>query len=496
MILSPSNPKDLPAGVYSRNNATYATGEYIEMPNPFDGIEGGYKYKNITLGLGSNREKAIKKANKIILAKETFKEWEKLQAEVSNNDSDEYAIDKPVYEVVSARRVTNINELCDRYYALKFKQVNNGTFSPTSLAQLKIYLDDIKDFWKNYPLEYLDTGNIQAHIDRYFELGKINKANPEKDDKKIHGNSRAAEALKSCYFNLLKVAKKKRLIDFKYNPASETDLDEMDTRVKRSRCSEAVYTSAFNLADNNKNRHYALGFELAVVTKLRLTDLLLIRIERGDDWMERVNSFRENRNYGLTKKLSFQDRIELAPYPYIDDKKQQIIVFQQKTGKIVTIQLNHKVSENLPSVGEIITKIKSTCNADSEFLLHHPKNKGLARKGAAIHPYSISRKFKEIIHELGLDWENVNPPSIGELRSLGARLLEVHEENITIVTAKEPESTVPKRDLVSSTIDESIENAPSANDGITEALGQTDRNIKLRYLDPRNLIFDECVGFP
>jgi len=501
MLSSPLNSKDLPADVYSRKNAIYTTGEYIEMSsNPFYGIEGGYKYKKLTLGLGSNREKAIKKANKIILAKETFKAWEKLQAEVSNNDSDEYAIDKPAYEVVSARRVTNIDELCERYYALKWKQVHEGTFSPTSLAQLKIYLDDIKDFWKGYSLKYLDTGNIQAHIKRYYKLGKINKNIKDGDEgqkEMTHqANGRAAEALRSCYVNLFDVSLSERLISFEFNPASKTRLQEIDTKVKRSRCSLAVYKSAYNLADNDETRHYALGFELDVVTKLRLTDLSLIRKERGIDWKKRVKAFRKNRNYGLTKVLSFQDRQDLAPYSYIDKERQQIVGFQQKTGKLFRIPFNHKVSDNLPTVGEIIIKITSSCNADSEFLLHHPKNKGLARKGAAIHPIALSREFKKRIRELDFDWENESPPSIGELRSLGARLLMVHEKNIANIIAKEPETTVPNRDLVSSTIDESIENAPSANDGIMEALGQTDRKIKLRYLDPRNLIFDECVGFP
>ncbi len=502
MLSSSLSPKDLPAGVYSRKNAIYTNGEYIEMPNPFDGIEGGYKYTNITLGLGSNREKAIEKANKIILAKETFKAWEKLQAEISNNDSDEYAIDKPVYEVVSARRVTNIDDLCDRYYAVKLKQLIKNTYSASSLSQLKIYLDDIKNFWTGFPLEYLDTANIQAHIERYFELGKINKKNPERNDNKQHGNGRAAEALKSCYFNLLKVGNSKGFISFKYNPAFETSLDDIDTRVKRSRCSGAIYKLVFDLADNDENRHYALGFELAVVTKLRLTDFLLIRTERGSDWKKRVKAFRKNRNYGLTTELSFQDRIELAPYSYIDSEKKEIIVFQQKTGKIFSIPFNHKVSDNLPSVGKIITKITSTCNADSDFLLHHPRNRGLARKGAAIHPYSQSRKFRGYISEVALnpdldiDWENESPPPIGELRSLGARLLKFYDENkASSYTVSRPEESETKHDNVSSTIDESIENASSANDGITESLGQKDRKIQFRYLDHRNLI-DECVGFP
>jgi len=487
----------LPSRMSGRPNVRYFKGEYYAMTNPFHKVVGGYKYKNITLGLGSNRQKALSKANCIILAKETFKEWEKLQPQVSINSSNEYEIDKPMYPVVSSRKQYTIDEICDFYYAIKLKKVLNGKFCATSLSQLQTYLDDIKDFWKGYPLEYFDTGNIQTHIDRYYDLGKINKN--KFDDKTCvqESHGRSAEALRSCYFNLLKVAKRKKLINFEYNPVSETDLDDIDTTVKRSRCSEAVYKSVFDLADNNKNKHYALGFELAVVTKLRLTDGLLIRKERGSDWKERVKAFRKNRNYGLTKRLSFQDLQGLAPYSYIDNERQQIVVFQQKTGKIFKIPFNHRVSDNLPTVGEIITKISLTCTADSEFLFHHPKNIGRAIKGTAIHPYGLSRKFRILIRELDLDWENLSPPTIGELRSLGARLLKVYDENKhEILTKIKCEQPKIKTDTVSSTIDESIQNAPSANDGIMESLGQTDRNIQFRYLDQRNLILDDCAGFP
>lgn len=488
----------LPSGMSGRPDARYATDEYYGMTNPFHEVEGGYKSKNRTLGLGSNRQKALTKAESIILARATLREWEKIQAEISNNIGNEYNIDKPIFQVVSARKVNNINELCDRYYAIKQQKTGIGNFSTTSLSQLDIYLDDIKDFWQGYPLEYLDTGNIQAHIDRYFELGKINITPPTKEGNKQHGNGRAAEALRSCYINLLKVAKKKRLIDYKYNPADETDLDDIDTKVKRSRCSEAVFKSVFDLTDKNTTRHYALAFEIAVVSKLRLTDLLLIRQERGSDWHERVKSFSENRNYGKISQVTFQDRIKYAPYSYLDKLNNQLVIFQQKTGKIFTIPFNHKVSESLPSIGEIITKINSCCNASSEFLLHHPKSKGLAREGAAIHPYSLSRKFKEGIRKLDLNWDNKKPPSMGELRSLGARLLKVRKDNEAINESGPSlrQDPIIFRDRASSTIEEVIEKAVSANEGVTESLGQTDRNIKLRYLDPRNLIFDDFFGFP
>lgn len=525
-----------PKGVYRREDSVYTDGQYFEMTNPFHGIEGGYKPENKTLGLGSNKQKAINKANKINFNFDVLTEWEKLSNNKLTVVANEYDIDKPVFEVVLPRNVKTIDSLCDHYYAIKNKEATKGNYCNNSLSGLDGYLDDIKSFWKGQPLEYIDTGNIQSHIEHYAEHGRINKSTHETSHQKIPNKGRAAEALRSVYVNLLRFCKKRKLIDYKYNPAEDTDLDDLDTKVKRSRCSEAVYERVYTNSSNDKSKHYALCYKLALVTKLRLTDLMLIRNWREDDWMPKVKAFRHNRNYSLTDKISFNDRVEKAPYSYIDEEKEQLIIFQQKTGKLFKIPFDHKVSDSLPSVGEIVEELKSVCCEDSRFLINHPTNIGRAKKGNPIHPQTISRKFTGCIRELNLDWSNVNPPTFAELRSLGARLLEEYN-NTSLGNMKQKELTKCMKELKldgsnekqstsdkllnlservmeiynnisidktqksthvhennSATIDEEVVDAFSANEGITESLGQIDRDMKHCYTEQRNLI-DDCVGF-
>lgn len=507
------------------------------MKNPFHGVEGGHKPENISFGLGTDKHKAITKAEKINFAFDVFIEWEKIQREKPTVLINNYDIDKPVYQAVHPRKLKTIDSLCDHYYAIKNLKAIKGNYCNNSLKGLDGYLDDIKSFWKGQPIAYMDTGNIQAHIEHYAEHGKINKSTPEKSHKKIPNKGRAAEALRSVYVNLFKFCKKRKFIDYQSNPAEDIDLDELDTKVKRSRCSEGVYESVYKNSDNDKSKHYALCYKLALVTKLRLTDLMLIRNWRADDWTPKINAFRNNRNYSLTDKISFNDRVEKAPYSYIDKEKEKLVIFQQKTGKLFIIPFDHKVSDSIPSVGEIVEELKSVCCEDSRFLINHPTNIGRAKKGNPIHPQTISRKFTGCIRELNLDWSNVNPPTFAELRSLGARLLEEYN-NTSLGNMKQKELTKCIKELKldgsnekqptsdkllnlgervmeiynnisidktqkstlahennSSTIDEEVIDAFSADEGITESLGQVDRDIKHCYLAQRELI-DDCVGFP
>ena len=472
--------------VYERPNSASTTGKYFEMVNPFYGIEGGYNPEKQTFGLGSNKHQAIAKAEKINFQFDVFTAWENEQSEKPDVLINDYDIDKPTLEVVVPRKAKTIDDFCDRYYAIRLKDTHQSKLSGSSLQALRNYLGDIKYFWKGFPLHFLDTGNIQAHLDHYAEHGKINKVNPNKKNDKQSDNGRAAQALRSCYVNLFNLGNSKKLIEFKYNPANETNLDYIDTSVKRSRCSLDVYKSVFELANHDTTRHYALNFELSLVSKLRVMDLMLIRNSRGEDWLPKRNAFKNNRNYFLTKRLTFKDRIEHAPYSYIDDKNKKIVVFQQKTGDLLDIEFSHKISDDLPTVGEIITKIRSVCDQNSPFLISHPKNIGRAKKGDPVHPDTLSRKFSSYIKELDYDWFNILPPTLGELRSLGARLLEEYDDNNT-------EEKPRKRSEESSTIDEAIKNAPSANDGISEALGHRDKKVKAIYLAKRNLA-DDNVG--
>lgn len=464
----------LPAGMSGRISDKYSSGEYYQITNPWFKIPNGFKFKTKTIGLGSNRSKAISRAEKLIFGAEVYKIFLELKQELANSAKHIYQIDKPFIQVVFPIKVNSIAELCDHYIASVNIEVAYGEKGGSTANQIEGYIDEIKCYWHESYLNYMDTANIQAHLDKYRIHGKGEiKLDNENNPKNLQ---RAANALRATYVDLLNYGLRYKLINFVNNPADATK--KLKVKIKRSNCSIDVFNTVVNRCLECGDTHYALAFELALVTKLRLTDLLLIRKTKGFDYEDRRIAFIRNRNYGLSKEVSFNDRVEHAPYSFVDDENQEITVFQQKTGQLIRIPFSQRASEKHCSVGQLINKISMCCNADSEFLLHHPKNKGRAKVGSPIN--NLSKLFKKHIRSLEVNWLGLNPTCFAEIRNLGAKMF----DDYSGPQQNRKKNTASK---VCSTVDESVKYAQCSTENVSASLGHVVPKTKEIYLKTRGL---------
>lgn len=342
-----------------------------------------------------------------------------------------------------------------------------GSISPTTEKNYLVQLNKIEAWWGQSPANLISSTNIQAHINQLLEKGLY----------------RAAKELRSMYSRMLKACYTEGLVSFPFNPVEHTD--PVKVPVKRSRISEPVFKKILGTLE--KKPFLKSVTELATTTALRITDLCSIRIAKGEDWDERVKRFEQDASYRAQASQSFQSRVDLAPYSYIDPDKGELVIYQQKTRHVVKLKLSHSVDKDLPSLGEVITDLLKQVTIDSTFLLKDPASK----ENKPINPTKLSKSFTALVHqELKLDWLNDKAPTFAELRPLGRNLLQEFEIELGSSPAK---CNSNNRTTISSSIQEIATNAPLVSTS-SDMLGHKNMKPMYAYLQKRDLTYQQSQG--
>ena len=243
--------------------------------------------------------------------------------------------------------------------------------------------------------------------------------------------------------------------------------------------------------------------QFLLATKLRAEDACLFRAVKGDDWEQRVKNHQTNRNYGLNKRMSFSDKKEHAPYGYVDKQSKFLVLYHQKSKKITRLSFKHKLSKTDKTLGELIIEIEAICKFQSDFLLHHTYNVGLAKVGMPLRPDSISRKFSKNINALVDNNEkkilwNGTHPTLHEIKSLSIRTEEKYIEDKKTKKSdknKKPE-TSSKNVEDYSKISEFAEKALFGDDCLSIAAGHNSEKTRLIYQNCRYENAMVTDGFP
>ncbi|MGS0826459.1 hypothetical protein ACVBIO_11665 [Shewanella sp. 0m-8] len=462
---------DLPQGFYRKSCKKSASGFAFQMINPFYCIVGGLKSDKKVISLGSNFDRALQKYNKV---QEGVHAWNKANPG-SVITSSGLVIPPPAYikvpvsTVVTCKSSLKVRDLV-AFTRNKNKQRVGKSYdgiSPTTEKNYLVQLNKIEAWWGESPVNLISSANIQAHINQLLEKESY----------------RTAKELRSMYSKMLKACYTEGLVSFPFNPVEHTN--PVKVPVKRSRISEPVLKLILSTLE--KKPFLKSVIELATTTALRITDLCLIRIAKGEDWDERVKRFEQNASYRAQASQSFQSRVDLAPYSYIDKDRGLLVVYQQKTRHVVKLKLSHRVNKDLPSLGEVITDLLKQVTIDSTFLLKDPASK----ENKPINPVKLSKSFTVLIHqELKLDWLNDKAPTFAELRPLGRNLLQEFETELESSPTK---CNSNNRITISSSIQEIATNAPLVSTS-SDMLGHKNMKPMYAYLQKRDLTFQQSQG--
>lgn len=454
------------------------TGVSFQFLNPYFGEHGAFKFDKKWISLGSSETNAKQKAtdivNKVMSFVGTTKTKQIKRPTTRRRQKYDYShvvFNSPIKPSLFVRKGITTNHIVSTFLNHEDERAKSGEITYTTSASNKGYAKEIGRFFKDRPPEMFTTDNITKHID-------IIKSQ----------HTRTAQIFAKVYERMLFVAKAKGLVDFRVtNPA--LDLLKIKHIVQRSRCDEDSYNHIQNSYTNNEVV-YKLANELGLVTKVREMDLVLIRNKKGSDWEKRVKHYEEDNNLGLKRRLKRSDYKNFAPYSYVDDDNQELVVYQLKTSNIIRIPYSHKIGKGYSTVGEVIEKIKLICDKKSDYLLHHIKRIGMAKIGAPIHPNTLSRKFTEKVRNLGFDWLNKTPPTWHELRSLSIRIEDEYRElRLTAETPhkKSKDNNFDKARNSSSTLSSLVTNSPSAKQSTSIAAGHSSNAVTSIYRSCRGI---------
>lgn len=461
------------------------TGFSYQFLNPYFGECGAYKSDKKWISLGSDTSKAKQKATHIVnKAIPLVKPIETKSYKPSPTRREEkysysdVVLNPPIKPALLVREGVTTKSIVSTFLKYEDERAKNGEITYTTSQSNKGYAEEIGRFFQDQTPDKITTENITKHID-------IIKCQ----------HKRSAQIYATIYERLLLVARAKGLIEFRAtNPAS--DLLAIKHVVQRSRCDEQSFASVQNLY-TDKEVVYKLANELGLATKIRKMDLVLMRNKKGCDWEKRVKRYEENKNLGLKRRLKYSDYKKFAPYSYLDDDNQELVVYQLKTSNIIRIPYSHKIGNEYLTVGDVVERIKSVCDKSSDYLLHHTKNIGMAKIGAPIHPNTLSRKFTEKVRNLGFDWLNKTPPTWHELRSLSIRIEDDYRKlGLTAETSheKSKDNSFSNARHSSSTLSSLVTNSPLATQSTSLAAGHSSNAVTSIYKSCRGIAGSSLKG--
>ncbi|MGI2107396.1 phage integrase Arm DNA-binding domain-containing protein [Shewanella frigidimarina] len=457
---------DLPKGLYAKNKKNNT---YFEFKNPFYGIKGLLKSNIKTLSLGADKKIAIQRHQGLIKACENYSAASDadLNVKSDNTENNEHitfaknaGFTKPNYITVLPDAVTYIGALVEKMISDIEKK---STLSKKTQDQYKYSLNKIRKKWGPLQIEYLNTANIQTHLEEYIDKGNLN----------------TAKKFKSVYKQLLEFGKRNGLIEIKAGVIEATDTPRFET--KRSRLSSVTFKEVHDEI-YKENIPNALTLELGVITASRPQDLTLVKKHKNDDWDFQAKEFIESTG----EQREYLKQNNLIPSPYIDEKNRCLVILCQKTVNIIKISFDQYSPTLNKTLGELIDQIKIICTVPtSEFLIHQIKNHGPLKLGASIKPITLSRMFTKHIKRLNKSWLKGSHPTLYEVRSLAmrdAQEVECSAKNIPNTTVSENNSTITEAVNLKQNISKAID------------LGGHCRKSKMAkdiYMQPRDLFHQQ-----
>lgn len=119
--------------------------------------------------------------------------------------------------------------------------------------------------------------------------------------------------------------------------------------------------------------------------------------------------------------VSGQRREDVARATASDVRDGHWWVDQGKTGARIALPLSLTLTAANLNLGDVVRRCRQT-GVLSRHLIHQTEQRGNSPKGSPIWIDTISRRFTDVLAELGLTFDGKPPPTFHEIRSLSARL--------------------------------------------------------------------------
>lgn len=254
------------------------------------------------------------------------------------------------------------------------RELPGRDLSPAYVKLQKVHGRAVREAIGDRKLTAIDTRTVMAEL--LAPLRDANKLN-------------MAQARRHYCIELFRLAEAEGWIPRGSNPAEITRLPR--PKVKRARLKwpefQTIYAKAL---EDTHSPWIARSMELAIVTG-----------QRREDLGTALFHFRPN------ARCYVQDRM--------------LWVHQQKSGNRVRIPLDLRLDVLGLSLEDIIRRCRD--QVVSHYLLHNLRNHGRAKAGSKVALDSLSRGFARTRDLTDLRWpDDVEPPSLHEIRSLSARL--------------------------------------------------------------------------
>lgn len=119
--------------------------------------------------------------------------------------------------------------------------------------------------------------------------------------------------------------------------------------------------------------------------------------------------------------VSAQRREDVANAQFSDFHDGGWWLVQRKTGSRIMLPLELRLDAIDLSLAEVLAMARKT-GVVSRYLVHQTQPYGNSPVGAQVWIDTISRRFTDAVAGLGRDWQDKNPPTFHEIRSLAERL--------------------------------------------------------------------------
>lgn len=255
----------------------------------------------------------------------------------------------------------SVDSFLDKYMAIQTEKLENGQIKYNTLRQKNLPVRLMRQMLGTKEMPSVDVLDINLLINTAKDQGK---------------NTQASIIRKVC-IDIFKEAQACGDVPVGYNPAESTR--EPYVKVQRSRLSleefVVIYEQSKKLARKPWVPHVIM---LALLTAQREGDLIKIKMSDIDD--------------------------------------RHLFVEQQKTGAKIAIPLDIRLDAVDMSLRELLAIIEQESTSPYEYLIH-------SADGSAIKdPGTVSKAFARARDKCTLDWENKQPASFHEIRSLAQRL--------------------------------------------------------------------------
>lgn len=264
--------------------------------------------------------------------------------------------------------------------------IEASDIKPNTRKERRYYAQLLVKQFGQTPIAEVSTRLISDFMDAYVEEGK----------------ARTAQGIRTSMIDIFSLAIVKGWIPATYNPAEITRAPKVKTQRAR----------------------------------LTLEQFKLIYLQCTEEW--------ERRMLELAILTSHAGSVDLSAMQ--KPKDGFLWIRRTKTDEGVKIPLELTLDALGWNLGDTVQKCTST-KILSPYLLHHVKDKGGAKRGHKISPSLLTNTFTALVRKAGIDWEDKQPATLYEVRSLSERLYDSQGiDTQTLLAHKSAKSTAKYHD--------------------------------------------------